>query len=633
MKGGDELSLKDITFLRAIRDINGSPERYASTDEGVTSASVIAITEATTLTEEEVAYRLDHPRLGKSGLVKVYESGPPGDDSATLNSAELTKAGEEAIADAAERQASVDEHEWHPDEEQSEFDGMQEWEPAEVESGATAGSPGEAPKAEADGGEVPGGAVPETGTAAATEGPALPPGAGATPDSERTQDPEGTHPSESDGEEGETSVETERLTALERRVEELEGESPSPQTAPDTDPEAERVETLSDEVAALRETTERLEATVQQAVSELEAIQSAEYGALNEKREEQLRTAVDSMVAFHQLATEVLDVRVENFEPDAGRPDPERVEITRNRIGDALGVGKTPSGGGGMTLSGGDSEWPSPSETAGGRVFGGRSQDDEKSEEPEPESDAPDSGVYPPIGESDDSEDSPRNVADEGDEEPDSDVPDSGVYPPIGSEDEEEQDGESEGESATDHGSEPAEEEEATPRTDEATVTESLAVDAGDEVDESIRETAFEAGHVMEAIRTTADHRTPPLRFDAMAGRTVRSAIRGGGGDVQKDAPHEPRLSTEVTADTFSTVRTGVVAANGERGAYARVVGDASPDNSAQRDGSEVSGLPAERADFGNLTSGRADDHSVDSGMQSSNSVSTDIDVANTDDD
>jgi hypothetical protein len=101
----------------------------------VTPATVTAITEATTLSEQEMTYRLDHPQVGKSGLVNVYEAGTPGNDSASLDSAELTEAGERAIAEAEDRQSSVDAEEWHPDREQSEFDDMQAWESAEVESG------------------------------------------------------------------------------------------------------------------------------------------------------------------------------------------------------------------------------------------------------------------------------------------------------------------------------------------------------------------------------------------------------------------------------------------------------------------------------------------------------------------
>ena len=96
MNGTEQLGLKDITFLRAIRDINGSPERYASTEQGVSSATVAAITAATTLSEEEVTHRLDHPELGRSDLVKVYEAEPSGDGSAGLDSAELTEAGADA---------------------------------------------------------------------------------------------------------------------------------------------------------------------------------------------------------------------------------------------------------------------------------------------------------------------------------------------------------------------------------------------------------------------------------------------------------------------------------------------------------------------------------------------------------
>jgi len=201
-----------------------------------------------------------------------------------------------------------------------------------------------------------------------------------------------------------------RIAELEARLDRLEDRTADSDGATD-----DRTDELAEEVAALRETTDRLESTLSEALDELDAIRESEYGALDEKREQQFETAVKSMVAFHQLATEVLDVRVENYEPAAGHADAERVETTRDRIADALGVGQN-DGGTGPTLEASDEEWPDPEEAAqGGPVFSG-------GDEPETSSDAPESGVYPPVG------DDSAAQSDDG-------VPGSGVYPPVGGSD------------------------------------------------------------------------------------------------------------------------------------------------------------------------------------------------------
>lgn len=535
MNGTEQLSLKDITFLRAIRDINGSPERYASTDQGVTPATVTAITEATTLSEEEVTYRLDHPRLGRSGLVKVYEAGPPGDDSASLNSAELTEAGERAIAEADDR-TDTDDTGRQRDADRAQFDEMQEWEPADVESGDT-------PTAEST---ASGGGA--TATQSGAEPPAAPRAtrhgrATASADSSPTEEPA-----------------ADRLAALESRIEELEAEQSDPeqtdpeQETPAADPE--RVDDLAAEVASLQESTDRLAARLDDALEELDAIKQSEYGALDEKRERQFETAVKSMVAFHQLATEVLDVRVENYEPAAGRADAERVAITRNRIGDALGVGKQGGGSGGaasdITLDSGDSDWPDPEEAAaGGRTFSKGGDDDvdaadtgDENEAPELESNAPETGVYPPIGgdreERDDAGDEQAadesEAADESDptDEPAeadlaSDAPDTGVYPPIGesreaeTDDEPTVDDESDSEVPDSGVYPPIGGNEETEDEPDGSLPASMRPDGDD--DAGITETAAEEGHVVDPIRSTEGGAAPRLDIDADRLETVRTAI------------------------------------------------------------------------------------------------------------
>ncbi|WP_435115998.1 hypothetical protein [Halolamina sp. C58] len=198
-----------------------------------------------------------------------------------------------------------------------------------------------------------------------------------------------------DGETDESPEERDRIAELEARIERLEDRTTDADDAPEPESTADdRVDELAEEVAALRETTDRLAATLSEALDELDAIRESEYGALDEKREQQFETAVKSMVAFHQLATEVLDVRVENYEPAAGHADAERVETTRERIVDALDVGEN-DGGTGPMLEASDEEWPDPEEAAReGRVFSG-------GDDPETTSDAPESGVYPPVGDDD----------------------------------------------------------------------------------------------------------------------------------------------------------------------------------------------------------------------------------------
>jgi hypothetical protein len=460
MNEGAKLSLKDVAFLGAIRDINESPERYASAETGATPATMTAITEATTLTEEEVAYRLDHPRLGKSGLVKVSRAGPSGDDLSGVHSAKLTESGEATLANAEERQESLDGQHWQPDPNQSEFDDVQEWEPADVESDG----PGTTERVAAGNGD-PGGVVTESPSISEPAGPAT---------AEREPVQTGA------ADEGTIRVDEERLTALEARLDELEGEEsestrePGPETA--TSPE--RIDSLEEELIQLRETTESLDESLATARSTVEALRESEYGALDENRQAQFQSTVKSMVAFHQLATEVLDVCVENYEPAAGHPEPEAVETTRRRIGDALGVGQR-GGESGQTHLGGDTEWPCP-DGDGGRVSANGDSEQGQNTDPEPESSVPESGIYPPIGD-DDTEDEP--IDDETQHEASCSEPEL---------------------------------------TDDAADPSVLGVD--EQNTGTIHETASEKGHVMEPIRAT-DGNDVPLSVDSGDLTRVREAV------------------------------------------------------------------------------------------------------------
>jgi hypothetical protein len=74
---GNDLSLKDIRFLRAVRDINANPEAYERTEKGEAPASTGAIIDASDLSESEVRYRMGGSRrrgFEEMGLTIVHEA-------------------------------------------------------------------------------------------------------------------------------------------------------------------------------------------------------------------------------------------------------------------------------------------------------------------------------------------------------------------------------------------------------------------------------------------------------------------------------------------------------------------------------------------------------------------------------
>jgi|AntRauTorcE11898_2_1112593.scaffolds.fasta_scaffold03090_4 hypothetical protein len=567
MNGTEQLSLEDVTFLRAIRDINESPDRYASTERGETPATVTAITEATTLSEEDVRYRLDHPRLGRSELLTVYEARPEADDSARRTSVELTEAGERKIAAADDRSESGVTSDQREDNTRTQFDEMQEWEPAGAENDDPPTSQGIVAR---DAANATGfGAEPRVAPRAARFD-RQPENADSTQTEERDDN---------------------RLAALESRIEELEAEqaeSDGENRAKNDDADPERVDDLASEVASLRETTDRLAGRLDDAIEELNAIQASEYGAIDEKRERQFETAVKSMVAFHQLATKVLDVRVENYEPAAGRADTERVAITRERISDALGIG-TQDTSDDLSLNSG-SDWPDPEEAAkGGRVFGGGEDDADGTEtvdDLQPESNAPDTGVYPPIGGNQDAEDEEEEsvaAAERTEADVESEAPETGLYPLIG----EDRETESESESTEEDGDTDTAASETGLYPPIGERDDSDEEDVDDEPDGAlpasmrpgsddagISETASQEGHVIDAIRSTDEE--------------------------PADDPAEPRL--DIDDDQWTAVRTAIYEARaaaddpypaGE--AYARIVdeGQVEDDTVAAIDRSSVDADPA----------------------------------------
>jgi len=101
-----ELSQPDIRFLRAIREVNETPEGYPSqyTDTGVTPATTRVLRECTALTDNQIRYRFRSAKAkirqyGDDGLVTTHSgritSAGPGPKSA-----ELTSLGEAVIEHA-----------------------------------------------------------------------------------------------------------------------------------------------------------------------------------------------------------------------------------------------------------------------------------------------------------------------------------------------------------------------------------------------------------------------------------------------------------------------------------------------------------------------------------------------------
>lgn len=102
-----DLSLKDIRFLRAVRDINSDPSNYEETDPGKTAANITAVTRATSLSKDEVDYRMT-PGPNKKGfgtdqmgLIRIHEAQIEGGTFGP-KSAELTEKGEKMLSNAIE---------------------------------------------------------------------------------------------------------------------------------------------------------------------------------------------------------------------------------------------------------------------------------------------------------------------------------------------------------------------------------------------------------------------------------------------------------------------------------------------------------------------------------------------------
>ena len=101
-----DLSIKDIKFLAAVRDIDANPEEYEGTEDGEVPATITAITAATDLSKPQIEYRItpgDHKRgfevNGGAGLIRIHSARLVGNRFGP-KSAEITEKGEKALAEA-----------------------------------------------------------------------------------------------------------------------------------------------------------------------------------------------------------------------------------------------------------------------------------------------------------------------------------------------------------------------------------------------------------------------------------------------------------------------------------------------------------------------------------------------------
>lgn len=103
-----DLSLDDITFLRAVKQINEAPDEYPDewTDGGERPATTTAVREVTGLSKDKVLYRFDSRGGGRGfcdkGLMTIFD--PPITDSGYgPKSAELTDKGRRVLDAAIEK--------------------------------------------------------------------------------------------------------------------------------------------------------------------------------------------------------------------------------------------------------------------------------------------------------------------------------------------------------------------------------------------------------------------------------------------------------------------------------------------------------------------------------------------------
>lgn len=105
MTQASDLSLADIEFLQAVRNINKNPEKYPETDRSEVPANTASIKRATGLTSDQVSYRMGGNQNsrgfedGKNPLIKTYD--PVATDTGYApRAAKLTAAGRSALSEA-----------------------------------------------------------------------------------------------------------------------------------------------------------------------------------------------------------------------------------------------------------------------------------------------------------------------------------------------------------------------------------------------------------------------------------------------------------------------------------------------------------------------------------------------------
>jgi len=98
--GRTELSIEDVRFLRAVRDISADPDDYPRTGQGVTPATVSAIREVTNLSRSQLNYRMgvgaNQRGFEEMGLVVTHDP-PMTDTGYGKRSVELTERGERRL--------------------------------------------------------------------------------------------------------------------------------------------------------------------------------------------------------------------------------------------------------------------------------------------------------------------------------------------------------------------------------------------------------------------------------------------------------------------------------------------------------------------------------------------------------
>jgi len=105
----DRLSHKDVSFLRAVRDINANPEEYEDTSRGEMPANTASISRATELTDRQVGYRISERGLDKENMGLILSYDPSFDEGRVQpKSAELTQKGVETLTEIEESWGSGD---------------------------------------------------------------------------------------------------------------------------------------------------------------------------------------------------------------------------------------------------------------------------------------------------------------------------------------------------------------------------------------------------------------------------------------------------------------------------------------------------------------------------------------------